>query len=165
METEGATPLALRPTKPLELAPQPHQESIGWKVAAVVALLGGAAVFWHKRGKTKAIDPGQLTIVRRTSVGLRSELLVVNVEGQRLLIGVTPQSIQSLAILDADETLAAEAPSVATSVSARVDAVLDAAQQARPVRSRGASRVSPLKEADDEELGQARGLLGLRRRG
>ena len=40
-----------------------------------------------------------LTIVSRTSIGVRSELLIVNVDGQRLLIGVTAGSIQRLATL------------------------------------------------------------------
>ncbi len=159
----AATPLALRP-KPLELAHDPPQSGLGWKVVALMALLGGGAYYLRKRARPARVDDGRLVIVRRTSIGLRSELLVVNVEGQRLLLGVTPHSIQSLAVLDGDEA-AAMAPSDAalaegSSVGERFAAMLQAADS-RPQAGR-----ADTSAADDAVLqGQARGLLALRRRG
>jgi flagellar protein FliO/FliZ len=184
-DDEVATPLALRPTKPLELAQEPARAGGAWKIVAVFVILGGAAFYLRKRIQPRRIEEGQLTIVRRTTVGLRSELLIVNVEGQRLLIGVTPHSIQSLAVLDGieadapefvaaserrrnedaaserrrgdDEALAQERP-----VGERFAAVLKSAETPRPEANR------PKLPAASEEpyvAGQARGLLGLRRQG
>jgi flagellar protein FliO/FliZ len=160
--SDVGTPLSLRPSKVLELAKEPERTSTGWKLAAVLALAGGAAFYWRKRGRMASAPAGELTIVRRASVGMRSELLVVNVEGQRLLIGVTPQSIQSLAILDHDEPAAESAPADLT-VGARVDALLGAAEDRHP---RAPARMNGVTvPADGADLGQARGLLALRRLG
>jgi flagellar protein FliO/FliZ len=161
--TESATPLALRSSKPLELAPEPTHSGLGWKVVAVLAILGGGAFYLRKRIGPKRIDDGQLTIVRRTAIGIRSELLVVNVEGQRMLLGVTPHSIQSLAVLDGEE--AAEAPA---SDSQAPDHALEHrfAALLKSTETRAvAARADAMPRAEDEVAGQARGLLALRRQG
>jgi flagellar protein FliO/FliZ len=159
---EGATPLALRPSKPLELAQEPPHGGLGWKIVAVLAILGGAAFYLRNRMLPRRIEDGQLTIVRRTTIGLRSELLIVNVEGQRLLIGVTPHSIQSLAVLDGEDgalapgALAQEAP-----LGERFAAVLKSAE----TPSEGQRPKLPPAAEEPYVAGQARGLLGLRRQG
>lgn len=152
------TPLSLRPGKPLELAPEPAHTGWGWKLVALLSIGGGAAYYWRKRrGQGAAVEASPLLIVHRASVGIRSELLVVNVEGQRLLIGVTPQSIQSLAILDAGEPRAEEVPAPAgRSLEDRVQAMLESVERRRPAE---------VTVNEDDEKGQARGLLALRRRG
>lgn len=178
---DAPTPLSLRPSKHLELAQEPPHTAFGWKVVAVMAILGGAAFALRKRVKPKRTEDAQLTILRRTAIGLRSELLIVNVEGQRLLIGVTPHAIQSLAVLDADERpepVAAEAPEAAAqppSVGERFAAMLSAADGRAPSPSPapttaadGTSPAAPGRGRDlDESLlaSQARGLMALRRRG
>jgi flagellar protein FliO/FliZ len=99
--------------KPLELRPNRASDSggaggfgIGMKLAAVAAVFGGAfLLFKRKNGgfASKARTPGtNARIVSRTAVGMRNELLVVEVEGQRLLIGVTPSAMSTLSVL-ADE--------------------------------------------------------------
>lgn len=163
--SETATPLALRSPKPLELAPEPTHSGLGWKVVAVMAILGGAAFYLHKRVGPRRLDDGQLTIMRRTAIGIRSELLVVNVEGQRLLLGVTPNSIQSLAVLDGDADQSVDASAGETSaqdqaVEQRFAALLKSTET-RAV----APRPDPLPRVEDEVAGQARGLLSLRRQG
>ncbi len=40
-----------------------------------------------------------MAVLRRTSLGMRSELLLVEIEGQRLLLGVTPHGSQTLYVL------------------------------------------------------------------
>jgi flagellar biogenesis protein FliO len=170
---DPATPLALRPTKRLELAQEPPHSGVGWKIVAVIAILGGAAFALRKRIQPKRPEDGQLTIVRRAAIGFRSELLIVNVEGQRLLIGVTPHSIQSLAVLDTDEVavptavagLEAATPQPPASVGERFAAMLSAADGRAP--GPGAHPVThPATPADESLLAsQARGLIGLRRRG
>ena len=166
----SVTPLVTRP-KPIALAPDTSDSDIGWKIVALLALIGGGAYSLRKRFLPAAkIDDGRLTIVRRASIGIRSELLVVNVEGQRLLIGVTPNSIQSLAILDADppEAVRAGEGQVAggPTVGERFAAMLQAAD-ARPSGSSRAERAeaAPAEDEDGDMAGQARGLLALRRRG
>jgi flagellar biogenesis protein FliO len=161
--SDVGTPLSLRPAKPLELAPAPEAPSTAWKFAALLAVAGGAAFYFRKRRASKPERAAELTIVRRAAVGLRSELLVVNVEGQRLLIGVTPQSISSLAILDGDERTASDATSADPSMGARVEALLGAAEDRRPVKLVPTRAPAPTTLDDaDEDLGQARGLMALR---
>ncbi len=160
---ENATPLALRPSKPLELVQEAPHAGIGWKLVAIAAVLGGGAYCLRRRLSIKPREEGELTIVRRVSLGMRSELVVVNVEGQRLLLGVTPHAIQSLSLLEANDDATVRAPAAGPTSGPfgdRFDALLDAAERTVP-RSDAAAR------AVDERTvaGQARGLLALRRRG
>jgi flagellar protein FliO/FliZ len=172
-----STPLSLRPGKPIELAQEPLHGSTPWKVAFVLALVGGAALYLRRRAAPREARLPELTIVRRASLGLRNELVVVNVEGQRLLIGVTPHSIQSLAILDADDAQmqpSAPATRAGSTLGERFAAMLDTASRgtaegptlaAEPARRAPAERpVRPSLHADDGAE-QARGLAGLRRAG
>lgn len=182
---DTATPLALRANKPLELSREPEHTSLGWQVVAVVAIIGGAVFYMRKRVLPQRPDAGGLAIVRRTPIGLRCELLVVNVEGQRLLIGVTPHSIQSLAVLDGEEAEAISGETsnpVPTAVGDRFAAMLKAAEPRDDVRggaqarrsesgSEGARATADALRANPPEAsreaalaGQARGLAGLRRR-
>jgi flagellar protein FliO/FliZ len=191
--TESGTPLVLRAaSKPLELAQEPQHAGLGWKVVAVLVVLGGGVLLARKRGLPgKRGDTAQLSIVRRTSIGMRSELLVVNVEGQRLLLGVTPHSIQSLAVLDGEEQEAAlpePEPAQTSTLGARFAAMLDSADARAPRKltrdrspaSASASAPAPAPASapapalfttvaaaqdDDDIAGQARGLLALRRGG
>jgi flagellar biogenesis protein FliO len=149
---EPATPLALRSNK-LELVREPEHASTGWKLVAGLVVIGAAVVYFRKRRGAKGTKDTQLTIVRRTTVGLRSELLVVNVEGQRFLLGVTPHSIQSIAILDG------EAPAlVGDTLADRFAGMLDTAERRAHARPSPERSIPALPEADDE----AEQALGLR---
>jgi flagellar biogenesis protein FliO len=175
---QTSTPLSLRPGKPIELAPEPEHAATAWKVAFVLALVGGAALYLRRRAAPLESRQPELTIVRRASVGLRSELLVVNVEGQRLLIGVTPHSIQSLAILDGDDPEARVAPMPSrngSTLGERFSAMLDTAARgaagsaptlpAEPPRRDGVERAARPSYHNDDVAEQARGLAALRRAG
>ena len=188
---EGKTPLALRPARPLELAQEPAHTGAGWKIVALGVVLGGAALYLRKRGAPKRVADGRLTIVRRASVGIRSELLVVDVEGQRLLLGVTPHSIQSLAILDGEDGARTNADTAAASsagpIGQRFAAMLSGVEGISPAGSSrgrdvdsvalsapeadrdwvGGAAAAPAgaRDLDDDVFtGQARGLAALRRR-
>jgi flagellar biogenesis protein FliO len=103
------TPLAVRPSKPLDLAPAPTGSRYGTALA-VFALVGGAGLWLYKRkaaGRSGA-PRRTITISARRAIGVRSELLVVEVDGQGLLLGVTPGNIQRLAVLP--DPAVAEAP-------------------------------------------------------
>ena len=106
----SATPLSVRPSRPLALAPESTSMDTGWKFLAVFVLAAAALAYWKRQNPAVRLDLGpELRVVRRTSIGVRSELLVVDVDGQRFLLGVTPSSVQSLAVLDGHE----EAPKAA----------------------------------------------------
>jgi hypothetical protein len=118
-----------------------------------------------------ALPSVPLAILRRTPVGFRSELVVVDVEGQRFLLGVTPHSIQSLATLDSDSASEAPAMAPAASVGDKFSAMLDSAERRSSARERNdppASSVGqaavPTVQDDADVAGQARGLLALRGR-
>lgn len=96
-----APPLPVRgtPSEPLELRQEEPGLPVSAKVAFAALLLGVVGFFaWKKRGQagwqSKIYD---LKILGRTPLGMRSELLVVDADGQVLLIGLTPSSIQTLA--------------------------------------------------------------------
>ena len=100
----ASTPLSLIPSRPLSLASDAPSSNLGWKLGAMGIL--AAAGFWAyskkkngAAGRVASTPVPQMRILRRTSVGVRSELLLVDLEGQRILLGVTPSNIQSLLIV------------------------------------------------------------------
>jgi flagellar protein FliO/FliZ len=95
-------PLVLRKPadKPLELSSTSSTDGFGLKLGVCALIVGGAVWLLRKRGilaPPKLAHP--MTILGRTAIGVRSELLLVDVEGQKLLLGVTPSSISRLAVL------------------------------------------------------------------
>ena len=135
---------------------------------ALVALMGLAGVGLWLRGR-KAAGPGttdtRLRVLRRLSISARNEVLLIELDGQRILIGSTPSSIQTLVhcSLDAEMNEVAEsahAPSLHTPVAApnRVEPINTPVR--RP-RSTAASRpaLTVHEEVGIEE--QARGLRAL----
>lgn len=98
----AATPLVPR-KQPIALAPPPASTPVTYKVIAVLGVAAAAALYLRKR-KQQQSEPASkrsvIDIVGRSSLGVRSELIVVDVEGTRLLVGMTPSSIQTLAVLE-----------------------------------------------------------------
>jgi flagellar biogenesis protein FliO len=110
-------PLALRPvsptaaSKPLTLATEPSPTPWPYKLAFGGALLAACALVWKKRralATRRAPHSTPVTILGKTSMGLRGELALVEVGGMRLLVGVTASSMQTLAVLPDDFAEAAE---------------------------------------------------------
>lgn len=98
----AATPLPVRHDKPLALAPEARGIPIGAKLGVVALVAGAGAWAWSRRRQKARGMPARthtLEVLARTSIGVRSELIVVDVDGQSLLLGVTPASIQRLAVL------------------------------------------------------------------
>ena len=108
----AADPLNLRPTHALEPATPAPTLGLGTKLA-LAALIGGAAFFVYKR--RSGVRPAKLSALRvtaRASIGARTEVCVVEIDGQRLLIGVTPSSIRTLTVLTEEALIEQEtAPS------------------------------------------------------
>ena len=102
-----ATPLPVRPSRPLALVAEHGYQGGGWKILLGFAGLGIALMLWKRRAPITAITPGcEIQVVTRTSIGGRGELLVVDVGGQRMLLGVTSGSVQYLTAIDTPETAA-----------------------------------------------------------
>ncbi len=132
-----ATPLALHvpaAAKPLALAPQSEGLGLGYKLLAVLAIGGAVALYLKKkRGpKIDGIVPAKIDILARSGIGVRSQLVVVEVEGTRLLVGMTPSAIQTLAVLQTpeDDNVAAEARAAA--IEDRLEQERDALEVVRP---------------------------------
>ena len=109
----SGTPLNLRP------APQPFGMGASTSSLApqlALAILAVAAGLWiyKRRARSGEVAYKPPKILSRTAVGVRSELLVVEVEGQVMLIGVTPQSIQRIAVLSVLSSSPESAPMALT---------------------------------------------------
>ncbi len=103
------TPLVVRASHPMELQPEPPVSRLGFKLAAGLVVVAGGLWAWKRRRGAPAVKARSLTITARKAIGVRSELLVVEIDGHSLLLGVTPGSIQRLAVLP--DALGAEAMS------------------------------------------------------
>ncbi len=121
-------PLSLRRAndKPLELLAPAPSSGLGYKLLACALIVGGAAWLLKRRGQKPKVAEAAMSIVTRTSIGVRSELMLVTVDGQRLLLGVTPGSIARLAVLPPLEA------GLDAGVDAGVDAGIDAGIDAGP---------------------------------
>jgi flagellar biogenesis protein FliO len=152
----SATPLDVRHDG---TPPPPAQPShVGLELMGFAAALGGAAFWLHKRRRNgvKNVVNAQARIVSRTSIAVRSELLVVDIGEQRLLLGVTPSSIRHIADLEP-----AQEEARATDVGPRFQALVDSALRDEPKPARD----SVLKQSGERPVeAQAASLLALRRR-
>lgn len=108
----SASPSWLRPDKPmakpaLEMQHGPSPLRIG-SMLLLVAGLGGVAMYARRKrqGAGKSEPKSQLKLLGTTRVGPKATAVVVEVSGKRLLLGVTEQSVSTLAWLD-DEANAA----------------------------------------------------------
>jgi flagellar biogenesis protein FliO len=101
-------PLALRPAHPVDVVPTSTPTmGLGTKIA-LAAMIGGVAFFVYRRRAGQ--KPGRVPALRvtaRASIGARTEVCIVEVDGQRLLLGVTPSSIRTLTVLTQEELVEA----------------------------------------------------------
>ena len=111
LDAPKQTDLTLRPSKPIELAQEQPSSGWWWKLIACAIIICGAVFMWRRRALLQVVKQTHaMKILTRTAVGVRSELLIVNVDGQKLLLGVTPSTISRLAVLPDDDAAIAEAP-------------------------------------------------------
>jgi flagellar biogenesis protein FliO len=111
---EQETPLEVRPSRPLEMAPAESGTSVWTKLGLSALVIAGAAAFYlKKRQPAPASKAPAIRIAARASIGVRSEILLVDVDGHRLVLGVTPSSVRTLSVLPADAEAAAEEASLA----------------------------------------------------
>ncbi len=161
--TTSGTPLSLRPTRATPLSEEPSQPGLGWKLVALL-LAGGIGLWsWRRSARRAPVEATHaLRILRRLPIGVRSELIMVDVDGQRLLLGVTPNAIQNLFIAPLDDAM------VPTDFSA--SHILDTPPEERasrrrriataPARKEPNAQVAARKQADLVEE-QAHGIRSL----
>jgi flagellar protein FliO/FliZ len=150
-----ATPLVTRPSRPLTLASANESTPLGYKVVAGAGVALAAALWLRnkKRSTRGATSKSRIDVLTRTSVGVRNELLVVDVEGTRLLLGMTPGSIQTLSVLEIPEE-----PETPEALEEHEDAPVSEAQVRR--RALVQARVAEPPASDLNE--RVRSLLGAR---
>ncbi|MBX3210417.1 MAG: flagellar biosynthetic protein FliO [Labilithrix sp.] len=173
-EAPAATPLATRPSKPLTLASPSEGTPFVYKLFAGVGVAAAAGLWLKKKRKGQAALPAsRIDVLGRTSVGVRSELLVVEVEGTRLLVGMTPSAIQTLAVLDAVDAAVEEPAPLEIAARERTPIVeerplLEMAERARSLLGGIGATAKPAapKRAPAAKMpklprvaGQAKGLL------
>lgn len=84
-----------------------------WRIGIMLAIVGGLAgvALYAKRRRQSAAVPGQklrppVKVITSTRVGPKAMAVVTEVNGRRLLLGVTDHSVNALAWLDQAEMLA-----------------------------------------------------------
>lgn len=138
-------PLRLRrdgDTAPIALAPEKSGDDWWIKALAGVALLGAGAFALRKKGmldKPEEKKP-KVEILERMSLGVRSELVVVGVDGQRLLLGVTAGGIQRLALLS-EEADAATLVTEGSALGASFERLLSRADRSEPTGAIAATQL------------------------
>jgi flagellar biogenesis protein FliO len=123
-------PLVLRPSTPLTLASEPPSTPWIYKVAFGAALLAAGVLIWKRRQAlgSKRASGTAVRVLGKTAMGLRGELALVEVGGMRLVVGITPSSMQTLAILPEDYVLReAEAEAAEREVEPRRAPAVEAA--------------------------------------
>lgn len=96
-------PLALRPQKPLTL--QSESKSSGLKWSLLLIPLMGVGLWAKKKGllpKRPELPTGELHVVQRTSLSGKASLVVVEIGGETLLLGVTAHTVSLLTSLGAE---------------------------------------------------------------
>ncbi len=149
--------LALRPTKPIELAP-PSGTGMGYKLLFAGAVAGFIVYAVRRRTKEVATTP-RLRVTARVTVGLRTELLVVEVDAESFLLGVGPSGVQRLADLGVPRVAAAEDEAVpeVTPIRERFERLLGSSAEL------GVAARAP-QPAAPKVAGQADGIVALARR-
>lgn len=149
------TELTLRPSKPLELAPPQSSTSTGTKLLFAACAIG-AVVFWFKRkGQPGAKTAPRLRVAARAQLGLRNEIVVVEVDGETFLLGVGPAGVQRIADLGTPHEAPAEEPAREkdSAIEDRFERLLGPRETPRRTETRETPHVA----------GQAEGLLALAR--
>lgn len=132
----------------------------GWKVLAGFAGLGLALFLWKRRAPASTLAVGcEIQVVTRTSIGGKCELLVVDVGGQRILLGATSGSVQYLAAIDGNDA----APSGDADKTAGFESMFAAARsRTRDVKGVEARPREPVSERPREVSRPTLNTQGLR---
>lgn len=93
---------AKKPAKPVAGGPAVGiGRSVG--VLVLVSMLGGVALYLrNKKNKSPKARLSQLRVVSATKLGGKAQLVLAEVEGRKILLGVTDSSVRKLGWLDAE---------------------------------------------------------------
>lgn len=85
-----------------------------WLISSLLVIVVGAVVFVLARKKQLSAFRlgGQIQVLSTLSLGMKEKLILVQVEEQRFLLGVTPQQITLISALD-QSSATGEAPTFA----------------------------------------------------
>ncbi len=173
-----ATPLEVRPPRPLETAPADTGTDLWTKLGLCALVVAGGAAFYMKRRAQITTPAPAIKVSARASIGVRSEILLVDVDGHRLLLGVTPSSVRTLSVLPAEPIPSEEESVVArfntTSIGSSFDKLLqrtreddlaetirDAVMPVRkPAAARGGRTLVSAAAPDDDDDKPARAVEG-----
>jgi len=95
------------PVKPSKPVAAGSSLGLGRSLAVLffVSVLGGSALYLRsKRNKTPKARLAQLRVVGATKLGGRAQLVLAEVEGRKILLGVTDNSVRKLGWMDAEQT-------------------------------------------------------------
>ena len=98
---DPSTPLQMRPSPRWSLEPSSTHSSLElWRALGIALAAGSVVAFWMIRTK-RAGQPSdsRLNVLRRLPVGVRSEIVLIELEGQHILLGVTPSGIRNLHVV------------------------------------------------------------------
>ncbi len=70
-------------------------------LAVVIAIFFAFAWILRRANGLRPQGSGELKVTAGMSIGQRERLVIIEADGQRLLVGVTPGSMQTLAVLGA----------------------------------------------------------------
>jgi flagellar biogenesis protein FliO len=160
----SATPLQVRPSKPLDLQHSDSHTPIGYKLLAAAVVIGGAVV-WAKKRKGASVTKDKkkrssIDLLARHSLGVRNELLVVDVEGTRLLVGMTPGSMSTLAVLQTPEGVVGEE----SPLMGEEKYMETAEKPVLAVEEVSSVRPAPVQDEVDELEDKVRSLLAARKK-
>ena len=153
------TPLPVRPTRPLVMAADHAYPGGGWKILVGFAGLGLALFLWKRRAPASTLAAGcEIQVLTRTSIGGKCELLVVDVGGQRMLLGATSGSVQYLAAIDGSDA----APSGDADKTAGFESMFAAARSRTREKGVEARPREPVSERPRETSRPTLNTQGLR---
>jgi len=143
--------------------------SIWTKLGLCGLVFAGAATFYLKKRAPGAPVGPTIKVAARTSIGVRSEILLVDVDGHRLLLGVTPSSVRTLSVLPVEPSLSAAPEELQTepatqtaSFGSSFDRLLARAQEEAELAPARATKSSPRDEEPAPYEGQVAVLRRLR---
>jgi hypothetical protein len=130
-------------------------------------MVAGIILWKRRRALGPASGAGSIRVLAKTTMGLRAELALVEVGGMKLVVGITPSSMQTLAVLPDDfadaavDTMDRAAPRASevpkADLASRARSLFSSLDMGPPVPARAAARPASFAasryadERDDEE--------------
>jgi flagellar biogenesis protein FliO len=95
---DQGTPLSLRQdAAPLQPSAETSDSKLGYG-ALLLLIIGGAGFLGYRRLRVAkgALPPGRVEVLSRTALGARTSVVLLRVEGRKVLVGVSPGGMTAL---------------------------------------------------------------------